>query len=59
MSGHLVVDRLKEAYNSGSETGESTRGEDKVKGGRRNKQTRLPDLEVPKSSDKTKKVKPI
>ena len=59
MSGHLVVERLKEAYHSGSETGESTRGEDKAKGGRENEQARVPDLEVPMFSDKTKKMKPI
>ena len=59
MSGHLDVERLKESDRSGSETGYSTHTEYNGMGGRENKPPRVPDLEVPMFSDKTKKMKPI
>ena len=59
MSGHLDVERLKESDPSDSETGDLPRAEDNRMSGRENKSARVPDLEVPMFSDKSKKIKPM
>ena len=59
MSGHLDVERLKESDRSGSETSDSTCAENNGMSGRENKPPRVPDLEVPMFSDKSKKMKPM